>query len=281
MNKKTLTIGVVCFLIILFLLPLSGKNEEPSKLIPGFAPLNPAFVNTTPEFPVSPVSLSHVKGTVDESVHTSYPSYFDLREGNLVSSVKNQGAHSICWTFSAYTSLESCLLPDETTDFSEWHLANTHGFDYDLNGAGNALMTAAYLVRWDGPVDETQVPYGEDFEASVYYASSKHVQEVVFLPQRTGPLDNDSLKYFISNHGPVDFAFNWYSDGFSSTYNSYYLPGNTSQNHRMAVVGWDDNFSRGNFSSPAPGDGAFIARNSWGEGWGEAGYCYISYYDES
>ena len=28
-----------------------------------------------------------------------------------------------------------------------------------------------------------------------------------------------------------------------------------------------------------PGNGAFIVRNSWGTGWGDAGYFYVSYYD--
>ncbi|MDR3553656.1 MAG: lectin like domain-containing protein [Syntrophobacteraceae bacterium] len=36
-----------------------------------------------------------------------------------------------------------------------------------------------------------------------------------------------------------------------------------------------------NFSTPAPGNGAFIAQNSYGINWGERGYFHMSYYDTS
>jgi C1A family cysteine protease len=45
-------------------------------------------------------------------------------------------------------------------------------------------------------------------------------------------------------------------------------------------VGWDDNYDRNNFLITAPGDGAFIVRNSYGTEVADAGYFYISYYDE-
>jgi len=83
------------------------------------------------------------------------------------------------------------------------------------------------------------------------------------------------------NYGPIDFAFFWSGEGFSSYTNSFYIPNNRGQNHRLAIVGWDDNYPASRFAIMPPGDGAFIARNSWGSSWGEGGYCYMSYYDES
>ena len=53
--------------------------------------------------------------------------------------------------------------------------------------------------------------------------------------------------------------------------------------HAVVIVGWDDNYAVENFPAdhqpPAPG--AWIVRNSWGSAYGDEGYFYLSYYDQS
>ncbi|MCP5102292.1 MAG: hypothetical protein GY950_02885 [bacterium] len=238
----------------------------------------------------SPVDLSHTNRKAGDDntgnagdVH--YPSYYDLRrEDNRVTHVKDQHGFPACWIFAAFASLESCLLPvaTEPVDFSEWHMAKNHGFDYTVEEAGNSYMTTAYLIRWHGPVNESTVPYADPFvNPYLYYPPVKHVQQAVFLPERNDSLDNGTIKYFITAYGPVDFAYMWVFASFNDTTNAIYTPNNGEQNHRLAIVGWDDNYPAGNFLYRPPGDGAFICRNSWGDDWAEGGYCYISYYDAS
>ena len=79
-------------------------------------------------------------------------------------------------------------------------------------------------------------------------------------------------------------AASYYDDEsyYSSNYNSYYTNRISTTNHAITVVGWNDEFPKENFVTTAPGDGAWLLRNSWG-GTGESHYSYfwISYYDTS
>lgn len=54
-------------------------------------------------------------------------------------------------------------------------------------------------------------------------------------------------------------------------------------NHEVLIVGYDDNYSKDNFveKHKPPFDGAWIIKNSWGEGVYNDGYFYLSYYDQS
>jgi C1A family cysteine protease len=301
--RKGIIAGISAILLsafILFTIIGAGVSEAVEDAVSRLEPVNPDFVRYVESkqrgealptgkdgfrfgYVPAPQDLSHVRGTIDAAVKADYPAYFDLRQVGTVTYVKDQGQYFLCWTFSAYASLESCMLPDEVLDFSEWHLSNYHGFDYTLTRGGNSWVTAAYLTRWSGPVDEWRVPYPTQAAAAAVgddYPLSKHVQQVIFLPERTGPLDNDTVKYFVTNWGPVDFAMYWEFNNYNSRFASQYSPPpDPGQNHRLAIVGWDDDYPASRFLITPPGDGAFIARNSWGTGWGDGGYCYISYYD--
>lgn len=48
-------------------------------------------------------------------------------------------------------------------------------------------------------------------------------------------------------------------------HDSYYNPNVTRTNHAVDVIGWDDTFPKENFAQQAPGDGAWLIRNSWGD----------------
>jgi C1A family cysteine protease len=218
----------------------------------------------------------------------STPTHYDSRELSRITHVKDQGNAGNCWAFATYASLESYLMPLEDWDFSENNLKNLlspaspEGFD--LNEGGNMFMSTAYLARWNGPIAGKSDPYND---SSSYSTSElglplkKHVQNVLFLPNRHGSLDNEEIKRAVQNYGAVWTTLYYNPTSYSSTKHNYYYKGTSSPNHAVAIVGWNDSFDKNNFSQVPPGNGAFIVKNSWGPLWGDNGYFYVSYDDSS
>lgn len=52
-----------------------------------------------------------------------------------------------------------------------------------------------------------------------------------------------------------------------------------NSDHELVIVGYDDNYAASNFKQNPGMNGAFIVKNSWGTGWGNSGYFYLSYAD--
>ncbi len=271
---------------------VSGATSVSAQTAPQSAPLNPAFVKyqqrlsaansqTGTSAPASsgfvppPINLTQLKGQSIRSAlvgSASLPASYDLRTLNKLTSVKDQGSCGDCWAFGAYASLESYLRPSETWDFSESHMNNNHGFDIPPCAGGNDFMATAYLARWSGPVNE-----GSNGPVQ------KHVQNVYFIPDRASSTDNANIKSAIMTYGAV-YTQTYIAPSYTPPYynpstHAYYDPYTTAVDHGVAIVGWNDNYAAGNFIPSPPGNGAWIVKNSWGTGWGDNGYYYVSYYD--
>ncbi|HIH27108.1 MAG TPA: hypothetical protein HA256_03835 [Methanoregulaceae archaeon] len=219
----------------------------------------------------------------DTTVVQALPGRFDLRTMGKTSRVQDQGQCGSCWAFSSLASLESVLLP-EAWDFSENNMRNTHGYDLSSCQGGNAMMATAYLARWSGALTEVSDPYttlsrSPSAVTSPNTAAVKHVQQVLFIPGRSGSLDNENIKRALVEKGAIYSTIRWEDSSYRSNSASFYYSGSSRANHAITIVGWDDTYDRTKFRSIPPGNGAFIVKNSWGPVWGENGYFYVSYYD--
>jgi len=232
----------------------------------------------------SPHDISYLTGKnmVRTQQVLAFPSSYDLRAQGKLTPVKDQGNCGSCWTFGTYGSLESMLMPSEVWDFSENNLKNTHGFDQEPCAGGNAYMSAAYLSRWGGPVHEQDDPYNPLSGVSPIGSIEKnHLQEALIIPDRAGPLDNDKIKQALLTYGGLYTTMYWNSSFYYSLQDSYYYNGTNNSNHAVVIVGWNDGYPASYFPTVPPGNGAFIVKNSWGKGFGDYGYFYISYYDSN
>ena len=240
------------------------------------------------------------------------PATYDLRDHDLVTSVKDQYS-ATCWAHATASGLESELLRNgnwaaagETGEpnISECHLSWWMGFNTEWNGDfggpnndglgvhnwGDFKMFCSYMSRFDGAVREEDSP--GDGGSSQYFQQKPdrldpdyhlwYVPDINwYYIDGDGPFGSleyiDSIKYEVMNYGicPTNYLCN--SPVQTGTYNglnTYYLPNSSSAdpNHNVGIIGWDDNAN-----TPASQDGAWLCKNSWGN---QIQFFWVSYYDK-
>ncbi|MBK1813865.1 Ig-like domain-containing protein [Clostridium sp. YIM B02505] len=232
------------------------------------------------------VNRSSEKPIVKSSI---LPSKYDSRDFGYVTAVKNQGQIGDCWAFTTYGALDSVQKKNTNKDydFSEIHLATNNGIGGADDG-GNMYYSISYFMKGKGPVLEKDDPYPNPAEVNNINSNSNApvnytVDDVSLLPDRTSAYDNNYIKENVMKYGGVYTSI--HLEGYNYDIikdNKYlYVPEGTYSyaNHAVVIVGWDDNFPKENFPTLPSGNGAFICKNSWGEGFGDNGYIYVSYYD--
>ena len=245
-------------------------------------------------------------GSVGASRAASLPARYDTR-GSISSSVKNQKPSNMCWAYTLAANLETSFLRKNmgSYDLSEEHLAyffanrvndplgNTasdrNNVLHDYRDGGNQTLGAIFLSTWSGMALESQVPYVTNAD---HTADSKSVPAKSMAYQTAAYLENavftsysvSRIKNLIYEYGSVSLSFQMSDIYYNPDTCAYSYPlGTTGVNHAVTLIGWDDNYSRDNFAaeSRVKNNGAWIAKNSWGTGWGYGGYFYISYENTS
>lgn len=209
------------------------------------------------------------------------PIRYDGRNEGRTAPVKNQGSLGTCWAFASLLALKTSLLPWEELDFSEDHMSNNPNFRLAQNEGGEYNMALAYLLSWQGPVAQSDDPYGDGYSPTDLSAV-KHVQEVQILPSK----ELEAIKRAVMVYGGVQSSIytahlqnNQESEYYNPETKAYCYPYDTLPNHDVVIVGWDDEFPKEAFTAEVSEDGAFLCENSWGTEFGEDGFFYVSYHD--
>jgi C1A family cysteine protease len=121
--------------------------------------------------------------------------------------------------------------------------------------------------------DAFNYAYAQSFKAGVYFRL-----DPVGTPKQTVI---DQAKANLAAGFPCMFGFNCYKSALAQASSTGAIPypasGDTvSGAHAVMAVGYDDNKVIKNTSGGST-TGAFLIRNSWGTGWGMAGYGWLPY----
>jgi len=248
-------------------------------------------------------------GLVATPALSATPPTFDLRNvngTNFMTSVKNQDGYGTCWCHGTMAAIESnlkvtgrWLAAGETDEpnLAEYHLDWWNGFNQynnddrdppaggglEVHNGGDYRVATAYLTRGEGAVfcpaanDGSQYDWPWLSPAPARSSSDYHLyypRHIEWYTLGEGTQSIETIKAAIMQNGAIGTCMYWLCNWTNDT--AYQPPSDgNAPNHSIVIAGWDDNRV-----TPAPTNGAWLCKNSWGSGWCEGGYFWISYYDK-
>ncbi len=198
---------------------------------------------------------------------------FNWRDLGKVTPIKEQNCNN-CWAFAAVGAYEASYLMRNgvTLDVSEQYINDCAVTDANLDAGscsgGLAAKALEHMVR-EGNVSETAVPYTATNQGCTNPATPLDAVAWGFVDASVEHPTTQQIKQAICTYGPVATRMRVVSDNFfaytEGVYEETVVSDTSGGGHAVVLVGWDDD------------RGAWLMKNSWGEDWGESGYCWIAY----
>ncbi|KAJ4762145.1 hypothetical protein LUZ62_072520 [Rhynchospora pubera] len=189
------------------------------------------------------------------------PEKIDWRKKGAVSEVRDQGPCGACWAFSAVAAIEGItkIKSGRMVALSEQELVDCNMID---DGCYGGLMTDAFdFVRLNGGIT-TQSDYPYQGQQGECKTSKLDHHAATIKGYRNVTVNEQSLLKAVASQ-PVSVGIDASSMAFQFYTNGVFTgPCGVELNHGVTIVGYDT-------------DGKnkyWIAKNSWGAGWGESGY---------
>ncbi|MDO4987058.1 MAG: bacterial Ig-like domain-containing protein [Candidatus Saccharibacteria bacterium] len=222
---------------------------------------------------------------------TTIPASFSLAD-SLTIPVENQGSLDLCVLFATNKAAETNYAL--TSGTSTYLNLSERYLDYYMStevtgsravASSVANRPALTALETKGSPLETSFDFSDhtiaEFNAA---APALRVTDSIAFPNISGSSHKSEwyqvLKAHIMKYGAITadlVAPDSTTGNYNTTTFAYNYVGTGSQDHDVAIIGWDDNYAASNFTNAPSTNGAFIAVNSWGSSWGNNGLFYISY----
>lgn len=201
--------------------------------------------------------------------------------------------------WNAYTKADGTdhLYGDSTTVSNRENPSS----DDPFYGGGNSWKVISVLARGSGVQFEKNFPYDGSSRLAIEkmaeenatkgngerYTSGAYLKNADLLGNSMTDIKNAiircgavSASMYYEENGKDYISTS--ESGDTAYYENYVQSSKDAgqySNHDIAIIGWDDDYSSGNFKSRPDGNGAWLAVNSYGAEHG--GFFWISYYDKS
>merc|ERR1711881_22476 len=202
-----------------------------------------------------------------------------------VTSVKDQGSCGSCWSFGGAAAFEGAMCLSGQQDCTSWsgaseqQLVDCGGKDdtdlgpyYDMACNGGWIDNALYYILTTGYIDGyDNYPYvsGSTKKAGTCVADPANSVGTITTCGATVKNSESDLTAALAEQGVMGIAIDAGGIGFQLYSGGVYVSNTCSSsrlNHAVTAVGY------GNLD----GQDYFTVKNSWGTGWGDAGYILMA-----